>query len=1302
MSHVLLDRPHNSNHAIPIAAVTSFDYIAAEFALRMPSDNVLPAAPDTPPDVLMEYLPDVLVAGLRHLPPEELDDLSAVLLTAFTLLLSRYTRQDQIRVDIPIHAPDHVSAKPLDAPPTSATIDIDLAESPPFAAVLRHVCERLRYAVHGHDIAVAAASSSQHAHTVTFTYQRLLDGPSHRSVADQARLGGDLRLDIVDTQYGVLVIWVYHAARFAAATIARMCSHLQILLAGIAANPARSISQLPILTDAEQYQLLIEWNNTATDYPANRGVHELFEAQVARTPDALALIYGAEQLTYRALNRRANRIARQLQELGVAPDVMVGLCVERSPEQVASVLGILKAGGAYVPLDPTYPPERLALMLQDTQTAVLLIQRHLLAQLPTHNAQIICVDDETEGNDADDINCDCAATADNLAYVIYTSGSTGVPKGVLIDRRGLTNHTCVMVDSHDLDASDRILLFVSLSFDASAAALFPPLLVGATLVLPEVASSKLMGDQLTRLCAEQQVTIVQLPASVWHQWVDDLDARGERVPAPLKTLLVGGENPSIDKLRAWARLTTRPMTFLNAYGPTEATITTTLFRVTCDDTSIASLTIVPMGRPLANMHIYLLDARMQPVPIGVPGEVYIGGVGLARGYLNQPELTAECFVKRTLAGISWAMDDGHGCAAPARLYKTGDLARYHPDGNIEFLGRIDEQVKLRGFRIELGEIEAVLQQHPAVKNAVVQQREDVPGVQRLVAYVVTDNKKFSSERLSAPSVLDSQHHRELTTFLSKTLPRYMIPSAFVRLKVLPLTSNGKVDRRALPAPEVQDIAPYSPTVPRTPEEAVLVNIWAKVLGRQHVGIDDDFFALGGHSLLAARAIALVKATLHRDVPPGLIFEAPTVAAFAQAIRRITDIPRPVKAAPLIADVVLDTSISAPAIARPLNPTAGTVFLTGTTGFLGAFLLHEILAQTRATLYCLVRAADAHDAGRRIYQSLTGYQLWRDDWQRRIVPIVGDLREAQFGLDTQTFQYLSSTIDVIYHAGAQVHYLHLYDSLKATNVGGTVEILRLACQERLKPIHYISTLAVGTMASTGACVREADELTDCTSEMGYIQSKWVAEGLLHLARARGLPVAIYRPARISWHTKTAAANVDDFFVRLLAGCLQLGLAPDVPMVENLVPVDYIAQAIVHLSQRLQSANKTFHLQNLYPTTWQWVVAEAQKLGYPLKLVPYREWFSALRHATARDSGQALHTLLMLMPQDESTAWIDSCSRHTFDTQNTMEGLAGSDLRCPAIDAPLLKRMLVAGVRRGIFVAPATRSVEEHSALVEYPD
>lgn len=1023
------------------------------------------------------------------------------------------------------------------------------------------------------------------------------------------------------------------------------------------------------LSETQRRKLLVDWNASTRDYPYHICVHTLFEEQAARTPAATALVFEGRAISYRTLNRRANQLAHDLQAYGAGPDTLIGLAMERSIEQIVGVLGILKAGAAYVPLDPKYPAERLALMLADTQAPLVLTQHHLYERLPADYARTIVIDEHPETSEADDENPTSAADADSLAYVIYTSGSTGVPKGVLIDHRGLVNHTFAMIESHALQPSDRVLQFSSLGFDASAATLFPALLAGSALVLPVGAPTELVGDQLTRLCEHEQITVLQLPASIWHQWVDTLWLHRQPLQAPIRVLLVGGESPSVEKLRLWARLTGRRMKFLNAYGPTEAAITTTLFELPCDEATAATITSIPMGRPLPNKQVYILDPAQQLVPIGSTGEIYIGGIGLARGYLNRPDLTAERFL--TVHTLN---------RSGVRLYRTGDLARYRADGQIEFLGRVDHQIKIRGYRIELGEIESALRQHPQVRDTAVVAREDVPGLPQLVAYIVPQTP---GEAALAGGRLDA----ELSMFLWTKLPAFMIPAQFVPIAALPLNANGKLDRKALPAPGALSQAPQPADRPESPAEIILANIWAQVLGRAHIGSTDNFFALGGHSLAAARAVALAGTMFDRKLPLRMLFEAPTVATFVRAMHNQGESLSVPKPEALRAQAVLDPAIRPAAPWKPSQTPPQAIFLTGVTGYLGAFLLHELLARTTAQIYCLIRADDQHHALLRLKQTLARYQIGGEGWQERVVLIVGDLRKPLLGIEPELFQRLASTIEVIYHSAAEVHYLHPYAALKQSNVDGTVEVLRMACIERVKPVHYISTLAVALAADHEGTIYEDEPAQICTSIKGYDQSKWVAEMIVAEARARGLPAAIYRPGRIGGHSRTGVGNPDDFLTRLICGCVQLGLAPDIPLVESLLPVDVAAQTIVHLSQQPALANTTFHLHNPQQVGWAWMVDTLQDRGYTIRRIPYDAWYQTLISTVPADPDHALHSLMSFFPQDLAAAeWIDILSRYQFDISNTLAGLIGSDIHIPEIDAAILEQMVVDFLQQALIAEP----------------
>ncbi|MDF5732090.1 MAG: amino acid adenylation domain-containing protein, partial [Rhizonema sp. PD38] len=671
----------------------------------------------------------------------------------------------------------------------------------------------------------------------------------------------DLSLTIEETETMLEGRWEYNSHQFENEAIARMSEQFQTLLQGIVCDRSRPVRELPLLT-ASTHQLLAAWNSTQTDYPSAKCIHHLFEEQVQKTPDAVAVQMEDEQITYQELNKRASQLAHHLQTLGVKPEVLVGICVERSIHMVIGLLGILKAGGAYVPLDTQLPLERLAYILEDTQVPILLTQQKLVSNLPEHEIHLICIDTDWQviGNLSSE-NPVSGAEADNLAYVIYTSGSTGSPKGVEIAHQSLVNFTSMAVQEYDINEQDRILQFASISFDTAAEEIYPCLKAGGTLVLrtDEMLS---FSNQFWQQCRDWQLTVLDLPTAYWHYLTSLLTASDKRIPETLRLVIIGGERARPENVRKWLQslaFLPNPPKLLNTYGPTEATVVTTLYQLP-ESTSSDTLDEVPIGRPMGNSQVYVLDQYLQSVPIGVPGELHIGGTGVARGYLNRPDLTKEKFIPNP---------NGY-----SKLYKTGDLVRYRPDGNLEFLGRIDNQVKIRGFRIELGEIEAAIALHPKVQATAVIAQEDKLGNKSLIAYIVfADNLATSSE---------------LRRFLQQKLPDYMIPTAWVKLDSIPLTNNGKVDYRALRVPEQEISREVCFAPPRDEFEQQLTQIWSEVLDVHPVGILDNFFELGGHSLLAFSLMARIQQQFGKTLPLTSIFQAATIEQFAAILRQKAD------------------------------------------------------------------------------------------------------------------------------------------------------------------------------------------------------------------------------------------------------------------------------------------------------------------------------------------------------------------------------------------------------------------------------
>jgi amino acid adenylation domain-containing protein len=669
----------------------------------------------------------------------------------------------------------------------------------------------------------------------------------------------ELTLSMADVE-GRLVGWLEHNTDlFDATTARRLVGHLENLLTAAAADSDRTLVGLSLLSEAERHQLAAEWNDTAAGSPRGGRIPPLFAAWARRFPEAVAVICGGESIRYGELERRVNRLARHLRRLGVGPEVRVGLCFDRSVDLIVGLMGILSAGGAYVPLDPSHPDERLAFMISNSGLRMV-VTGQPASRLPA-GATLVRLDalgEDVAGEGGDPL-ADRGDGA-NLAYAIYTSGSTGEPKGVLVSHESLANLTRAFTEVLALAPGDRFLMMPSIGFDASAGDIFPALTAGATLVM-HPNPGELSGEELRRLCDEEGITVLDIPAALWQGWVDDLSRRGMKGILPtLRRVIVGGESITLERLGEWSRMTGGRAPVMGAYGPTEATVCTTTCTAWNGAASDAGGARLPLGRPLANSRVCLLDRDLRPVPPGALGEIHIGGAGLARGYLDLPALTAQRF-----------LPDPFG-EPGSRLYRTGDLARWLPSGDLTFLGRVDDQVKIRGFRVEPGEVEALLLQHPGIREGAVIVREDRAGQVRLLAYLVPEEGTGVTAG-------------EIRSALQRQLPAYMIPSAFVLLPALPLTPHGKIDRGALPVPDPPGGGGSTFVPPRKPVEQGLAAIWKELLGIEAVGVFDDFFELGGHSLLAAQLVSRVREAFLVELPLRTVFENPTVAGLAEALDR---------------------------------------------------------------------------------------------------------------------------------------------------------------------------------------------------------------------------------------------------------------------------------------------------------------------------------------------------------------------------------------------------------------------------------
>ncbi|MFL5357614.1 amino acid adenylation domain-containing protein, partial [Archangium sp.] len=837
----------------------------ASRALELPTDHPRPPTQSFRGATVPVRLPRELSQSLAALSQHEGVTPFMTLLAAFQTLLHRYSGQDDLCVGSPIAGRDRAAMEGLIGFFVNTLVHrTRLSGNPTFRELLGRVKETALGAYAHQDLPFEKLVeelrperdlSRTPLFQVMFSLQPdslpelKLPGLSARALELESHTSKfDLGLTLSETAEGFAGSLEYSTDLFEPSTITRLVGHLHTLLQAIVVDPGQRLSELPLLTAEERQEVLVEWNATASEYPKDSCIHELFEAQAALRPDAIAVEFGSQRLTYRQLDERANQLAHLLRRRGVGPDSRVALCVDRSLELIVSLLGILKAGGAYVPLDSSYPRERLSFMLEDSRPHVLVTTRALLGALPSDGLDSVLLDEVQEALAQEPTSAPRSGVLpQHLAYIDFTSGSTGRPKGVCIEHRSVLR-TVLGVHYAHLGPEETFLLIAPISFDASTLEVWGPLLNGARLV---VFPPHTPGDvnELADVLARHQVTTLHLTSGLFTQMVD-AHLEGLR---PVKQLLTGGDVVSAPHVQRVLEVLGVPVTA--CYGPTESTLFASCLRMTRPSEVGAS---VPIGRPISNTQVYLLDRHLQPVPAGVPGELFISGDGLARGYLGSSSLTAERFLPNPFSS-----------ASGARMYRTGDLARHRHDGVLEFLGRIDNQVKVRGFRIELAEVESALLSHASVREAVVVAREDSPGLKRLVAYVTGDAQALGTEALRA--------------FLKQRLPEYMVPSAFVHLEALPLTSHGKVDRKALPVPDSRPELAQAFVAPRNDVEQKLASSWAEVLRLERVGIHDNFFELGGHSLLATQAISRIRSAFEIALPLRELFDAPTIATLSPRI-----------------------------------------------------------------------------------------------------------------------------------------------------------------------------------------------------------------------------------------------------------------------------------------------------------------------------------------------------------------------------------------------------------------------------------
>lgn len=940
---------------------------------------------------------------------------------------------------------------------------------------------------------------------------------------------------------------------------------------------------------------------------AAAGVPELFRRTVARNPDAVAVVAEDGEIRYGELDARSDRLALRLRELGVRAGTVVPVCLERGIDMVSALLAALKAGGAFLSLDPAHPDRRLRQLVEDARARFVVTSADQAWRFRNYSLTPLLAEEHRAPLPGPG-PVDVAAPGD-LAYLMYTSGTTGAPKGVLVGHGALAQSLTRVGAAYGLTPDDRVLQLAALGFDTSVEQIFTPLLFGATLVLG--GRRTWAPTELLARLPELGVTVADLTPAYWHQFLRMAEHGGPR-EGGLRLLVVGGDSLRADDCRASLRLL--PGTRLvNAYGLTETVITSTLCEIT-EDLLAPEPAPVPIGTPLPGTEVYVLDETLRPVAPGERGEVFIGGGLLARGYWRRPELTAELF-----------LPDPFTDEPGTRMYRTGDTGRLRPDGRLELFGRTDLQVKVLGFRVDPGEVESALASHPAVGQARVVAVGRPEGGRVLTAYFT----------LHSPARADT-FHRGVRAYLSARLPEHMVPAAFVHVDRIPTEPGGKdLLRPSRPEPTHGGSG--------TAVEAGLAHLWCELLGVERVGPDDDFFALGGNSLIAmemlarARILFGIGVTQIRFLTRSLLHH-PTLRAFAEVTRSArTGTPgeasQPVD---FVAEAALDVPVRRGLGPEPRWRDPAEILLTGATGFCGSHLLDTLLETTGARIHCLVRAVDEEQGLERIRAAQRRF-LRREPVTDRVVPLVGDLTRPRLGLSEERFEELAARVDVIHHCGGQVNFIYPYQDLRAANVGGTREVLRLAGHARAIPVHYVSSMAV--LAGFGpAGVQEVTEDMPLGHpellSVGYVESKWVAEQLLHNAAAAGLPVAVHRADDVTGDLVTGAMNTGTEVCAMIKFIAESGICPDVELWLDFVPADRFSRAVAHIAAHLPAAGEVYHLTNPRHAVLGELADRLRARGYPVELLPYPAWVHRLVRFAA---GHPTHPMTPFVP-----LFVDRCS------------------------------------------------------------
>lgn len=1016
-------------------------------------------------------------------------------------------------------------------------------------------------------------------------------------------------------------------------------NHLLTLAESISNNSIGPIGNLEMMTEKEKETILVEWNKTETNFPADLTIAELFKQQVKSFKDAIAVKDGEIILTYSKLDELSSQLANLLVKKGLHRGDLTLLCGDSSHRLIISMLAILKVGSAYVPVDPQLLPHKVEEMLKDCQPKLILISKqseNILTKIKSFGkAKILIVEDSlTESSYEEKSFFNGKHSSEDIAYIMYTSGTTGAPKGVTIPNYAV-NRLVKQTNYIKIKRTDRIAQAASISFDASTFEIWGALLTGASLIC--VSRAQVLNPlDFSYFLEREKITILWLTSELFNQ----LASLNPAMFKNLNYFLVGGDVINPEKVKLIQECTEgSPKCILNGYGPTENTTFTTTFAIT---KKAVKEPRIPIGKPISNTKVYVLDENLRSVPVGVPGELFTCGFGLAYGYLNKEELTEEKFIENPFQ------------LRGGKLYRTGDIVRWLPDGNLDYFGRKDKQVKIRGFRVEIEAVQNQIVHYPPVSQCTVTIVDDEKLGKLLVAYIVpNENQKIVISQLQK--------------FLHKCLPSFMIPNHFVFLEKLPLTENGKVNQQLLPKPTLLTTSDSKKYVkPKNDLEKEVTNLWVELLAIDKIGVKDSFFKLGGSSLMLAHLIIAIDKKFSYKLNIPAFLKEPTIANLTRLLSTQGGSQNNSSRELINSDTQLVSNLK---FTKSTNSVkTGAVFLTGATGFLGAYLLHE-LAQNQKVFY-LARSTKSLDVKTFVKEIHKKYGLMIPD--NNLISVKGDLSLPYLGMNEKEFQHLGERIDRIYHNAANVHHIYSYELLRDANVLGTVELIKLASIKNI-PLHYVSTLSavIGNKDQTGKLKEEF--LFDSHSYVdtdGYSQTKWVSERLLTDAKSRGLPVNIYRPAWILGQEKTGAvaANTNHLLL-LIKGCLQMGYAPEWNAELNILSVDFVSKFIAKMEINGSHNGRVYNLSNPYTVNWVHLIHILINLGFKVQLVSDEVWREKLKSI---NESNALFQLLPLY-HDTSDNWLSALDQiSSAENDNTFEEIQKLGLTFTKIDDELISR------------------------------